>query len=229
MDKKYIDENEIKIKYLRNQLNDRELELFEIYMLENPDLVDELNLSEVFIRNISSVSDSKPTIAEPQLDSGGNHFLQTLRGVATNFLFRGVLVLSLGLFGIYTLKPVEIVGVYEFYQPRGDSLDVNVKQIAVPPKYISLISTAELHMVFDTSLLGEREYVVEVSRGESVDSREFSLQKSFRLSSNEDGEVLLKLGAKKFGSGVFSVVLKEVSTGTLTTYYFNSRVLENGG
>ena len=44
MDKKYIEENEIGIKYLRNQLSDKELEEFEVYLTENPGLIETLEL-----------------------------------------------------------------------------------------------------------------------------------------------------------------------------------------
>lgn len=49
MDKKYIQENEIDIKYLRGQLSDDELELFEIYLMENPEYLDTLEVDSVLL------------------------------------------------------------------------------------------------------------------------------------------------------------------------------------
>jgi len=88
MDKKYIDDNAIRIKYLRNQLNAEELEQFEIYMLNNPDIIEELELDEVFL--------SKSEIQTPVTPSGpnllfSNRLLQSafsmLVGVALTFAF----------------------------------------------------------------------------------------------------------------------------------------------
>ncbi len=46
MDKKYVEENEIEIKYLRNQLTPEELEEFEVYLMENPEMVESLELHD---------------------------------------------------------------------------------------------------------------------------------------------------------------------------------------
>ena len=48
MDKKYIEENEIEIKYLRHQLSEQELEEFEVYLMENPEALETLELDSVF-------------------------------------------------------------------------------------------------------------------------------------------------------------------------------------
>lgn len=47
MDRNYIDQNGIYLKYLRDELSDAELEEFEIYMLDNPEIIEELKLEEV--------------------------------------------------------------------------------------------------------------------------------------------------------------------------------------
>ena len=57
MDKKYIEENEIEIKYLRNQLSDKELEGFEVYLMENPETIDDLELDEILAINTPSSVD----------------------------------------------------------------------------------------------------------------------------------------------------------------------------
>ncbi len=46
MDRKYIEENEIEIKYLRNQLTPEQLEEFEVYLMENPEAIEGLELIE---------------------------------------------------------------------------------------------------------------------------------------------------------------------------------------
>ncbi len=49
MDKKYIQDNEIDIKYLRGQLADDELELFEIYLMENPEALEQLEVDSLLL------------------------------------------------------------------------------------------------------------------------------------------------------------------------------------
>jgi hypothetical protein len=51
MDKKYIEDNEIEIKYLRNQLSDDELEAFEIYLMEHPEFLETLELNSLFLES----------------------------------------------------------------------------------------------------------------------------------------------------------------------------------
>lgn len=51
MDRQYIDENDIVIKYLKNQLSDEELEVFEVYLMNNPDLIDQVFIDEQFLKS----------------------------------------------------------------------------------------------------------------------------------------------------------------------------------
>jgi hypothetical protein len=50
MDKKYIDDNNIKNKYLRGLLTPDEIIQFESYLMDKPTLVEELELDDVFFR-----------------------------------------------------------------------------------------------------------------------------------------------------------------------------------
>jgi len=47
MDKRYIDENDIGRKYLNNQLSVDDTEAFEIYLIDNPDMVEQLELDQI--------------------------------------------------------------------------------------------------------------------------------------------------------------------------------------
>ncbi len=60
MDKNYIEENEIEIKYLRNQLTPEELDGFEVYLMENPDMVEQLELHQAFLENLPKAELVKP-------------------------------------------------------------------------------------------------------------------------------------------------------------------------
>jgi hypothetical protein len=58
MDKKYIEENGIETKYLREQLRDDELEAFEVYLMENPDVLESLAIEAVLVQHTDSVQNS---------------------------------------------------------------------------------------------------------------------------------------------------------------------------
>ncbi len=67
MDKKYIQENEIDIKYLRGQLAEDELEQFEGYLMEHPEYLDALELDSVLL--ISEIQPSLQLQRESQTRS----------------------------------------------------------------------------------------------------------------------------------------------------------------
>jgi len=65
MDKQYIEDNEIGIKYLRGQLGDDELAEFETYLMDNPELLDQLAIDDILATegglSITKINDTKPT------------------------------------------------------------------------------------------------------------------------------------------------------------------------
>ncbi len=62
MDKKYIQENEIDIKYLRGQLADDELEQFEVYLMENPEYLESLEIDSLLLSSeLKSSSNVEPS------------------------------------------------------------------------------------------------------------------------------------------------------------------------
>ena len=56
MDKKYIEQHSIDIKYLRNQLTPEENEEFEVYLLEHPDMLEQLELDNALMKAMPEVS-----------------------------------------------------------------------------------------------------------------------------------------------------------------------------
>ena len=52
MDRRYIDENQIIDRYLLNKLSDEEMVAFEQFFLEDPELVQEIEIRKCFIRGI---------------------------------------------------------------------------------------------------------------------------------------------------------------------------------
>jgi len=62
MDKRYIDEHDIGRKYLNNQLSVDDTEAFEIYLIDNPDMVEQLELDHIMSEGLRE----QDTQAEPK-------------------------------------------------------------------------------------------------------------------------------------------------------------------
>jgi len=65
MDKQYIEDNEISIKYLRKQLTPEEVEEFEIYLMENPEALEQLDLDSLFQTRLRDLAPNAYVSAEP--------------------------------------------------------------------------------------------------------------------------------------------------------------------
>ncbi len=64
MDKRYIEDNEIEIKYLRNQLASEEAEEFEVYLMENPSFLEQLETTSVLMKEVPQVKPEAVTETE---------------------------------------------------------------------------------------------------------------------------------------------------------------------
>lgn len=92
MDKKYIEDNEIEIKYLRKQLSPAELEEFEVYLMENPQAIDGLELDTLLMEDSSLKSKHKLNIGNIENDVNvssilgwSNSFVPRLKYAASFF------------------------------------------------------------------------------------------------------------------------------------------------
>lgn len=59
MDKKYIDDNNIKSKYLRGLLTSEEVDQFESHLMDKPELVEELELDDAFFNILPRLEDRR--------------------------------------------------------------------------------------------------------------------------------------------------------------------------
>lgn len=64
MDRKYIEENDIGRKYLRNLLSSKDCEAFELYLIENPDMVDQLELDQVMTEGLLDQPSSNRSVGK---------------------------------------------------------------------------------------------------------------------------------------------------------------------
>ena len=58
IDRKYIDEHDMIPRYARDELAGEELEAFEVYFLEHPEILDEIEVERSLRRGLSGASDA---------------------------------------------------------------------------------------------------------------------------------------------------------------------------
>ncbi len=61
MDKGYIEQHDIAQKYLLGKLSLNELEAFEVYLMDNPDAIEELHLDTIFIEQKIAIQQGNKT------------------------------------------------------------------------------------------------------------------------------------------------------------------------
>ena len=106
MDSRYIKDNQVIDRYLMNKLSADELETFERYFLERPDLVSEIELRKQFIRGIRRI-DSADTLQPAGNESAANR--RSLRGsrrlyTAAATAVSVALLIAAGLFYLQTVR-----------------------------------------------------------------------------------------------------------------------------
>ncbi len=63
MNQKYIEDNDIVIKYLRKQLTDQELEAFEVYLMENPQALEMLEVEQALVDSVGDATKPEASFA----------------------------------------------------------------------------------------------------------------------------------------------------------------------
>lgn len=190
MDNQYIEDNEIGIKYLRNQLTPEEVEGFEVYLMENPEVVEDLEsmrvLNEYVLEQGSSIS----------------KFLSLRDGL---FLSAGAFCsLFLVLFLQYPSADIKQYGADVVYLSSSNSLyrgsSENENLVATKSSQnlgslVLVLETTHIQSKFEQLVLSHVENETDV------------LRISENLASNELGELVLVVPRKLLGQGTYKINL----------------------
>ena len=205
MDKQYIQDNEVEIEYLRNQLTPDEVEEFEVYLMENPEMVESLELIDI-LREKGSFDENlaeKPTSFVSKLFN--TSFLRP------GFIFANLAFFTLGafLFGgflnpITTNQSAQIQRLEHVSSVRGANENTIAPTVELTEKsfqsakdeFILVMTAPSDDTAFNIELLGEGSKVIE----------KFS---EFRVNAN--GDIVLSLEAKSYPPGGYRVQIVSVS------------------
>jgi len=191
MDRKYIEENEIEIKYLRNQLSDKELESFEGYLMENPEVLELLELDQVFSDNLHS-KEALETVAGL---SKGESFAEAKEGKPKTLLIQrfldwiripipayASLLFTVGIASLVAIQPrTESVELLRFSTTatRGTQLQSEIDLSQVNGRAAVMIKLQEAKYQY---------YVLDVS---SLDNKHIWQSDAFKVSTLKDKLILL--------------------------------------
>ncbi len=219
MDKKYIEDNEIGIKYLRKQLVPEELEAFEIYLMENPEMVDELEVDILLMES----SETKHSRVNNSLIGGrgnqGSRFLLRRKGLFISIYTGVAMVFFFASFAYLNLRDNSDV----VYVVLHDVRSVNKQP------WFNVVPKKKMTTIFS----GERLYGFEVFVPEEYFRTRFQVS-LFKLSnttksniahfakeveSNESGLLLIEVPAEKMRQGLFKLSVFD-SDATYVKEYF---------
>jgi len=191
MDKIYIDENQIEIKYLRGQLSDKELEMFEVYLMEDPSVLERLELEQVFTQTLKDKEEFESaaemsaveTIDAAILEQSKVSLLQRfIAWICVPIPAYASLMLAVGAASIVAIRPnsepIELVG-FSTLATRGAQLQSDIDLSQVNGRAAVMIKLKEVQYQF---------YVLIVS---SLDGQHIWQSDNFQVSALKDKLILL--------------------------------------
>ena len=209
MDKKYIEENEIGVKYLRNQLASEELEEFEVYLMENPSLLYDLASDEVLANNLSKLEVSLDGATNGEID----YVNKTL--VCKKFGWFDLSWLNAGALACTFLAGAFAMGLYERLLPqpanskvihlsvmRGEQSEDLVSTVKLPKVSFSRFSKQRFIVIFGTASQAQESMRARVTNLASIKTIELG-----RVRADEFGDVILNLKVNRFPPARYRVEL----------------------
>lgn len=209
MDKQYIEENDIAVRYLRRQLTPEETLEFEAYLIDKPELVKKLELDNVLIKNMPRVMDmfekNKP---------GKNWFIRlpwqaSLATIAICFVAAQFIVL--GYFEQAGQQDVVISDVkLNYVEPMRNVEQRTIGEYAISDGLVvlSILPADPGAMQFDVSIYRQdtEEPVYEINGIEPQNT----------------GEIVIALNVRSLGAGDYRMELKPQLTDTAPDQYLFS-------
>lgn len=199
MDKRYIEENEIGLKYLKGQLTNEQLEQFEIYMMNNPDILDDLNMEQLMVDG-SSVSHK----AEPAFKLS---FIRSLFGDWRLVNSLASFALGLVAMAMFSIERVSVNSVEMQYLVLQDTVRGSDEMPSVQFEFdkasFTTFSPDQFAVIVDAPSLDVSEYKVEVF---SVGEGSRKLKKDYgSLAANSESRIVLLLKVSDFKPGDYEV------------------------
>lgn len=215
MNKEFIEQNDIAHKYLTGQLSDAELEEFEVYLMDNPSVIDDLNVEEVMSAGMSAIKEpegvarpSQPAIALPfwQKSSIATALGSFVLGVLTMMVFN----IDRG-----PINSPQIQYLVTESSVRGGSDDTPPVEFEFDESSFARGSRDQFTLVIDPEDTKIDEYRVSITRTE-FDHEGANAKETARVLPNSEGQVVLSFNTADFEPGVFELVLHYAKDTTQT-------------
>jgi len=196
MDKKYIEENEIERRYLLNKLDDKELETFEVYLMEHSEALESLSIETLLIENVSAVKSQRNNLVTKWLSTTYK------RVVAYSFVLTSLIIV----FAFYSFKQGDKE--IDLFLVRSGSESLPILERSIGQKYWPLLSEIDLKApVPDSQSFSSA--VVEILQ---LDSGTYQTIRSYKkVSVTEGGYLVLDIKLSSLVEGHYRVVLKQGS------------------
>ena len=195
MDKQYIEENEIEIKYLRSQLTPDEVEEFEVYLMENPDSVEAVALEGLLVDHVGSHS-IDDTVNDSSFFSWALPFKAVLASLVP------ILVVALAINGAFVSNADLNV-----YAIRGQQTNLPSYNLSWAEQYLGFKSELSVHVFVDPQgqfLKASVEYF-------EPDREQYKAVETLSvIELTEEGEISIALPFTKLKPGDYRVVVTEI-------------------
>ncbi len=206
MDKKYVEENEIEIKYLRNQLTPEELEEFEVYLMENPEMLESVKLDSVIELALNERSTKGLDVVKSKNDMFMSWLkLPALKGPA--FFLVGAFIMGMFLNNIEPNSQVTRIAYLS--ESRGFEKQSNAGvKFEFPMKSFNFWSRDQLLLVIDSGLKANTEYAMQISKEDKFGN--LKVYSNMINRSDQLGNLIIPILARKYPVGDYLIGLQKV-------------------
>jgi len=220
MDKKYIQENEIDIKYLRGQLAEDELEQFEIYLMEHPEAIESLSVQEALITTAGaalSVDESMNTDS----DLGFIERVINWKPIALGSMATSFCLLCLSAFLSFvslnqkSSGEIDIQFIDSLRGAQSNAVEFKFKKDA-----FSFFGGSKFSAVLETGDFSGATFNVHIQSRQEDKAQKVEALDRFEINADRDGRVAVLLDSRNYPPGRYQIFLTSRGRGE-KTYYFN--------
>ena len=211
MDRKYIEENEIEIKYLRNQLTPDQLEEFEVYLMENPEAIEGLELIETLTAQAPAAYEKNKTPFVSKVMSLIS--ASTIAAYGLGALTAFAVFLGVNTSQVASSNKAAFSQVVYLSPNRGNGKDQKHIEVKVPDLKSFKRGGNNLVLVLDTNRILSSVYFVEILNSEDEPIQTFELVMSDGL-----GQLTVVIPADRLSDTLHKVLVKDSANEIISTY-----------
>lgn len=201
MDRKYIEENEIEIKYLRNQLTPDQLEEFEVYLMENPEALESMELHQGLIHGVENLENVSHESNISKLFSVFKPKFIGAYGLGAASMM--AIMISFNAVQLSDNTSPSFSKVVYLSPTRGVETDAeNTINIEFSAKSYESNSTDQIVLILDTGVLSQAEYYFRLKNAKE----NISIGPEF-VASDNDGQVVISVDLHEVRAGLYRLEL----------------------